>query len=352
MPRKNKQNPFQKIAVYALSEQGACLAYKLSFGLKAELFLPNRTANLYTATRSFDSLQQIVQENFNYFAGHVFIAASGLVIRIISPLLAGKEKDPGIVVLDQHGEFAISLLSGHLGNANELAKKTARITGGTAVITTATDNMGLQAIDTLAVEKDMAICNIQAIKSVNMALLENQEIQVVDPEHRLGLDSADTFCFLSSIDELEKDSPAIIVDWRDIQATDLHNHLLLRPRVLVAGIGCNSGTFAQEILKHLEKTFSAFGLSLKSLKHLSSITKKQDEPGLLEAAKQLGICINFVPCAEIENIQVPNPSTKVQKNMGVSSICEATALYRTGGGRLIVPKTKSSNTTLAVALQS
>ena len=345
----NNQN--RRLAVYALTSQGAELGFKLSHGLDADLYLSKNRANLYSTAMWFDSLKQIVQENFDNYAGHIFIAASGLVIRIISPLLAGKEKDPGIVVLDQYGNFAVSLVSGHLGNANQLAREAAVLTGGSPVITTATDNMGLEAIDVLAAEKDMFISNLRAIKTVNAALLENKNILVFDPENRLGLDPADRFVFVSNIEQIKQNSPAVIVDWRDIQPADPQNHLVLNPRVLVAGIGCNSGTSAHEILEHLQNTFSGSGLSLKSLKLLTSTSKKQEEPGLLEAARQLGISICFVPHEELEHIQVPNPSSNVKKNMGVSSICEATALHQTGMGKLIVKKTKSLNSTLAVALQ-
>ena len=348
----NNHSQNGRIAVYALTSQGAELGLKLSQGLDADLYLSKNAANSYSNARSFGSLKQIVQENFENYAGHIFIAASGLVVRLICPLLAGKEKDPGIVVLDQYGNFAVSLVSGHLGNANELARETAVITGGNPVITTATDNMGIEAIDVLAMEKDMFISNLQAIRTVNSALLEDKKILVFDPENRLGLDTEERFVFVSGIEQIKQNSPAIIVDWRDIQPPDPQNHLVLRPRVLVAGIGCNSGTSAQEILQHLQNTFSFFGLSLKSLKLLSSTSKKQDEPGLLDAAKQLELSITFVPHEELEHIQVPNPSSNVKKNMGVSSICEATALHQTNMGKLLVQKTKSLNSTLAVALQS
>lgn len=352
MQMKDKPGQKRKTAVYALTPQGAELGFKLSRGLNADLYLSEKTANMYPTATPFLGLKQIVLENFNEYAGHVFIAASGLVVRLISPLLAGKERDPGVVVLDQHGSFAISLVSGHLGNANELAREAAAITEGTPVITTATDNMGLEALDVLATEKDMHIANLRAIRSVNAALLENRQILVFDPENRLDLEPGDSYVLVSSLQEIEPGFPAVIVDWHNVQTPDPQNHLLLNPRILVAGIGCNSGTSAHEILEHLKNTFSAFGLSLGSLKLLTSTSRKQNEPGLLQAAKELELAINFVPHEELEHIQVPNPSSNVQKNMGVSSICEATALHQSGRGKLIVQKTKSLNSTLAVALLS
>ena len=174
-------------AIYALTPQGARLGRILADKLSGDLFLPARLAASHGAI-SFDRLLDVVAKNFSLFSAHVFIAATGITVRAIAPHLESKDRDPAVIVVDQEGRHAISLLSGHLGGANELARRIAGLTGGRAVITTATDIQGVLSLDLLAKEKGLAIANLDAVKFVNMALVSGEPIHVYDPEDRLGLD--------------------------------------------------------------------------------------------------------------------------------------------------------------------
>ena len=119
----------------------------------------------------FGSLTEMVAASFRRYEGHVFIMATGIVVRTVAGLLVHKTEDPAVVVVDDRGMFAISLLSGHLGGANRLAGEVAAAIGAQPVITTATDMNAVPAIDVLALELGLRIENPNAIKTVNMALL-------------------------------------------------------------------------------------------------------------------------------------------------------------------------------------
>ena len=125
--------------------------------------------------------------------------------------------------------------------------------------------------------------------------------------------------------------------------------LMLRPRTLVVGVGCNRGTPVEEVLAFLETVFLQEGLSLLSIRNLASVDLKADEPAVLEAAKSLDRPVRFYTRHEIEHITVPNPSSVVAGHIGVKSVCEATALLSAGTETLLTPKQKTSNVTLAVA---
>ena len=347
-------------AVYALTPRGARLAEKILAGsVEADLFLPGRLADAFRGrikTREavpFVRLLEAVAKNFFLYPNHIFIAAAGIVVRAISPYLTSKDRDPAVIVLDQEGKYVVSLLSGHLGGANQLARDVARLTGGEAVITTATDTAGVPSMDLLAKEKGLAIFNLDAVKSVNMALLMGEAIQIFDPGDHLGRGANLAGYAMEQVhyeDRWRKESPGVWVTWKDEKSEVASNRLILHPRCLVAGVGCNRGTGSREILDHIMKTFRANALAPKSLKCLTTIEAKRDEEGLLAAARELGVPLFFFTSSEINTIQVPHPSNVVKNHMGVSSVCEATALLKSHGTRLLVPKTKSPNVTLAVAL--
>jgi len=341
-------------AIYALTPQGARLGRTLADKLRGDLFLPARLAGSHEAI-PFDHLLDVVAKNFCLFPRHIFIAATGIVVRAIESHLESKDRDPAVVVLDQEGEYVISLLSGHLGGANELAHKVAQLTGGNAVITTATDTAGVPAFDVLAKERNLSIANLKAVKSVNMALLSGEPVQVFDPEDRLGLKDQEQTGFevewVENRDQWISGYAGVWVTWKSTDPGSETGRLILHPKSLVAGVGCNRGTGRQEILDLIINIFRKSSLSLKSLKCITTIEAKKNEPGLLKAARELDVPLLFAGQSELKSIKVPHPSNMVKKHMGVPSVCEATAILKSKGGRLLIPKTKSPNATLAVALE-
>jgi len=250
-----------------------------------------------------------------------------------------------VVVVADKGTFAISLLSGHLGGANRLAGQVAAAIGAQPVITTATDVNAVPAIDVLAAELGLKIESPQAIKTVNMALLTGAAVEVHDP-----------FGLLSNrIPNARAVGPGgpliarVFVDDRLLDAPP--GALILRPPSLVAGIGCNRGTAADEIRGLLLATLREAGLSRSSLRGLASIDLKADEAGLIGLAQELGLPIEFFGREEINRVggAVQTPSAMVEKHIGVKSVCEATAILATRGGELVVPKRTTRNATVAIA---
>jgi len=342
----------EETAVYALTPQGADLARRLADALRGDLFLPATLAARHGA-RPFDGLLRAVAGTFPRYGRHVFVAAAGIVVRAIAPHIRTKERDPAVVVLDSEGRFVVSLLSGHLGGANALAREAAAVTGGAPVITTATDTAGLPSWDLLAAERGLVIADTAAVKALNMAMLRGETVSVSDPENRLGLFSGTgpSAAPIVSVEEkgLPEDGPAVTVTWRS--EPERPGRLVLHPRCLAAGVGCNRGTSSREIVELLESTFASQGLARASLAGLATIDAKRDEAGLLEAAGRLGVPVTFYPAGDLRDVSVPTPSETVKRHMGVESVCEAAAIKRAGEGRLLVPKVRSRNATLAVALE-
>jgi len=337
-----------RTAVHALTPQGARLARALAAELDADVHLPRKLAAPGEA--AFDSLPVNVAEVFHRYAAHVFVAACGIVVRAVAPHLKGKTVDPAVVVLDQNGRHAVSLLSGHLGGANDLARRAAAFTGGEAVITTGTDSAGLPSLDMMARDAGLALENPQAIKTANAALLDGSGVQLFDPESRLPVppEAGGLFQWVSAPHHLDPARASVAVAWRT--TTLPPGCLILRPRVVVAGVGCRKGAPAADILALIRRALAMKSVSPLSLTALASIEAKRHEPGLAEAARELKAELVFYPPEQLAAMNVPNPSAMALKHMGVTSVCEAAALLASGSDKLLLPKTKTGTVTVALAL--
>ena len=353
--------PEGRIALWALTPDGMSLAGQLLAQWPGAVILyPRRLSGRpeNPPMEAFESLTDAAADKFHRYAGHVFIMATGIVVRAIAPHLRGKTVDPAAVVVDDRGRFAISLVSGHIGGANRLARQAAEILGAIPVITTATDIHGKTAIDLLASELGLAIENPTGIKTVNMALLADEPVWVYDPDGWLGTRwTAGALPFPSEAAEeptrLAADAPAAV--WVDDTVRALDPRILvLRPPSLVAGIGCNRGTGLEEIRESLNQVLHRFALASGSLSAIASIDLKADEAGLCDLAAEMNLPIRFFTREELTRVEdVPTPSAVVTKHVGVPSVCEAAAILegRNGshGSKLIVPKQIAENVTVAIA---
>ncbi len=298
----------------------------------------------------FESIRDLLASTFSHYPAHIFVGAAGIAVRAIAPHLQSKDTDPCVVAMDQDGMFCVSLLSGHLGGGNALARDIADMVGAQPVITTATDRQAVPAIDLLAQQAGLGIGNIQAVKLVSGHLLDGGKAALFDPDDHLQFSQRPDLAayFQPTTETVAADAPcAVWVDYRVRPSAP--GHLLLHPKNISVGIGCRRDTPCQEILDHLRTVFAAQGLHTDSIAGLASIDAKQDEPGLLEAARELGVPVTFYPPEKLQGVDVPNPSDRVQQHMGVESVCEAAALTLAANKQLIVPKTKSPRVTLAAA---
>lgn len=335
-----------KIAIYSLTAKGADLARKIAAFVSADSFVLDRYAANHDI--SFKSLTELIADKFSAYEAHVFVAASGIAVRMIAPHLKSKAADPAVVVVDQDGQFSISLVSGHLGGANELARLIGDKCGATPVITTATDCAGVPSIDLLARENGLILGDIGSIKHINAALLDGERVAVYDPDGFLDLSGLDEyFYFVDAVTEIPGIRCGIAVDWRMNELPE--TVLALYPQCLKLGVGCRRGVPSDEILELIKSMLVENGIALESVSCMGTIDAKNNEVGLLEAAEILGLELRFFSAAELDEIKVAKPSGMVMKHMGVGSVCEAAAMKMANATEILVPKTKSARVTTALA---
>ena len=353
-------------ACYALTPGGAALARRLAAFLGsaeggeggAHVYVP--PALQHDGDLLCDSLPLLVAQTFSQYRAHVFVSATGIAVRCIAPHLTHKSVDPGVLVCDENGHFVISLISGHWGGSNALSCRLAEYLGGTAVITTATDCRQLPAVDLLVQEAGCAVVDWHQVKKISGALLRGEKVQLRDPMGMLGNVPSEYFTpvCLAYIDhrnmpELDKSKPAVSVDWRLVPAAD--NLLRVAVPALYVGVGCRRGVSSDEITTAIGQTLLRAGLEPQALAGLASVTAKEDESGLLEAARDLQVPLRFFTPEDLSDAPTLSPSAMAAQIFGVDhiSVAEGSALLAAGGddAALLVPKNKvQERVTVAVAL--
>ena len=240
-----------------------------------------------------------------------------------------------------------------------MAARAAEMLGATPIITTATDVEELPALDTLAREKNLAIANLGAVKTVSAALLAGRNVLLHDPDDCLGLRGGRWEMLFREEPDLGRalepdDALAARVIVTERAAPGLAaGRLILRPRRLFVGVGCRKGAPEHDILRHIRAVLASAGLAPEAVAGLASIEDKRDEPGLLRAAESLGLPLRFFSAAKLAAYPVNTPSPKAMERFGVQGVCEPAALAAAGNGaRLVIAKTADRNVTVAVALTS
>ena len=325
------------------------------------LALAKRLKKLYPDAHVLKFKSGNVQQAWNKSGNLIFIMAAGIVVRSIAPLIKNKKTDPAVVVIDEKGNYAVSLLSGHIGGANNLAREIAGYLGGEAVITTASDINNVTSLDLWAKENNLVIDNWKTLPRVSTKLINTGALRVfVEQNSEFRIQNSDIKLpkeFLRVDDP--KFADVVITNktkiplyppltkgdeggfskrgWRDL------------PKNLIVGIGCNTGTPESEIDKAVNSVLLKNNLSPKSIQAIATLDKKKKEPGLVSFAKKHGIEIISFSTKELNSVKNVSVSLAAQKSLGVNAVSEPAALLASGAESLLIPKQKIGNVTIAVA---
>ena len=272
----------------------------------------------------------------------VFIGACGIAVRAIAPLLEDKTRDPAVVVMDECGQYVISLLSGHIGGANHLARRIAGITGGKAVITTATDVNRRFSIDTWAVQSGCDIESMEMAKRFSAEILKRDLPFCTDFPVTGALPSG---LFAAC----EGDIGAAITYRTDF--APFAKTLQLIPRILYLGIGCRRGTTEKAIEIAVQRVMDVGGLNPRALKGIATIDVKRDEQGLLAFASEWHLPLMFFSAQELQNASGEfSSSSFVEQTVGVDNVCARAAICAAGENAvLLARKTVGDGVTVAIA---
>ena len=287
-------------------------------------------------------LSQFVKEAFSQFDTLIFIMSAGIAVRMIAPLLKNKFSDPAVLVLDEEGRYVISLLSGHVGGANALAKEVAAITNGQTVITTASDTKGMIAIDVFAKEKEMEISNPKELKHISGAMVNGEQVG-------LFYDGVECIHIPPYFTPQKAQRNNIWIS-NGAETPLLGEHTLhLLPKNLVLGMGCKKATPKEKLENAVEDFLKRNQKNPKSIKFISTIDIKMNELGILQLCKDNHFRLKYLSQEELAKVEKEfSYSSFVKKTVGVGNVCEACAVYAADNTKLICGKTKYEGITLAL----
>ena len=327
-----------KAAVVLISEKGKAVADKAVALLNAEIISRTEVPEIWN---SLDCL--------------VFVGAMGICVRTVAPLLKDKHTDPAVICVDSNGKEVVSVLSGHVGGANEIAGKLALALGAHPVITTQTDGSGLWPLDLLAKRFGWA----QQDEDLNRQIFLYAEgkptailLEVEDEGTRwLEENPAGNISFFYRFEDidLKKFSLLLTVSPR-LRMVEIPN-IQWTPRCVHIGIGlARQAGPADKVIEEIFKCLSDNGICKDAIANISSADIKKDEPVIKELEEEFSTI--FYDAGQLSEISVPSPSEVVEKCVGTPSVSEASAILSSGNANLLLPKQKGSNWTVAAAVDS
>lgn len=340
-----------KLGIIAFTRGGARYAGKIKEAMEerghdCEAFVKGKEAKQWGLPVVTESLRSFSERAFSKWDGILFIGAAGIAVRAIAPFVDSKASDPAVLCMDEQGHFVISLLSGHLGGANELTREIAGICGCVPVITTATDAGGRFSVDDFARRENLYLDSLPLAKEVAADVLERRTIGLysefevsgpIPPE--LSLQKKDGLGISISLDETYDPFPRTL-------------HLV--PRIVVLGIGCKKGTPRERIEGLVDRVLAQNQLSWHSIGKVASIDLKKEEPGLLEFCRELSVPFVTYTAEELSKVEQEGAfaeSEFVREITGVGNVCERSALRAAGRRKLFQSKTAENGVTVAVAFE-
>lgn len=301
----------------------------------------------YNSSEVDFKIKDYIKDNWSTEEAFIFISSTGIAIRMIKDSIVSKDVDPAIVVLDDAGKNVISLLSGHLGGANELTRKIANFLEANPVISTSTDNHGIEAVDEFARKNNYVLMKKDSILPISKMMLEGKEIGFYTEVNKTI--SYKNIRKLDNLDNLNDLDGLIIVSPKKEREFELPN-IWLYPRILNLGIGCRKDTKSQDIIAFVEEELEKLNLSKHSISKIGTVEAKRYEEGIIEASEYFGVERRIFSNEEIEKVEDKfSKSEFVKKTIGIYSVAEPSAFLL--GGKMILKRQAKNGITLAITME-
>ena len=331
----------QKIAIIQISEAGSEIVSTLKRQFSAKMIQRTDVGKEWKKQDAF-----------------IFIGAMGICVRTIAPYIKDKHTDPAVVCIDSLGKNVISVLSGHVGGANDLTRDIAGILGAHEVITTQSDNAGLWALDTFEQRFDWPVASeIEDMNDCIFAFVNRKPTALLLEVRDEGTDyleatKPDHVTIINDISEADPRKYKLLIIVSPYNRCAPYGMLELHFVPMVGTIGFGLAHHPDDyyaIYDQIDEAFAQRGI-LPCAHKYCTIDVKEDEEFCAMLEDEYDEEVVFFTAEELAAVEVPNPSETVKKHVGTLSVCEAAAILGSNHGKLIVPKVKGKNWTAALAI--
>ena len=345
----------ENVSVLAITKNGINIGEKLKeLFPNWDIFVPSKLSNENKSITWYsEPTSDKIIELFKNSNALICLFSLGAVIRLIAPYLKDKKTDPAVIVIDDKTNFVISVLSGHIGGANELTQEISEKLNALPVITTAADVNKTIAVDLVGREFGWKIDDETTVTKISAHMVNAEPIGVFQQtgNKKWYKELPKNVTIYNSLEELKKSNSKahLIISDTIIDNELAQESVIYRPQSLVIGIGLHWDTTKDTIKDGIEHCLKKFNLSSKCIAKLVSIKKPEDVQGLIDLGKEMQIPVEYVNREELAEIITPNPSSTVKAFEGTASVSEAAAI-KVSNGELIVEKQKfPPNLTIAIA---
>ncbi|MGF7117403.1 cobalt-precorrin 5A hydrolase [Methanobacterium oryzae] len=326
-----------KIAIITITREAQNIASNLKDVLGYD-------PTIFTVDIFHKDVKDTLKNIFGEYDCIIGIMATGIMVRSICTYIKDKIHDPAVLVMDDNGKYVISLLSGHLGGANDIAVKIAGFIGARPVITTATDTHGKIGIDTLARKYHLRIDDPKMIKFINSALVNGEVPDLYVPKK---------FSFIFNDPLVRNSYNKFESPNNDIQISFDDKKLILKSKKIVLGIGARKNISTNKVQNAIKKAMDILNLPIERIDTISTAEIKKDETGIIESAEDLQIPLEIIPLDRLKEFKDPlcSVSPLVMEKFNIIGVCEPSALIAAGeNSKLIFKKTAFDGVTIAIAV--
>ncbi len=316
------------LAIFYLNNKGEKLAYEI--------------VNFFPHAKVCKFNQDEVKKSWEDCSALLFIMATGIVVRTIAPLMKNKKEDPAVLVIDEEGKFVIPLLGGHQAGANELARTLSSLLNANPIITTSSDLNSLPALDLWIKRCQFFIKNPSILPKIMSKFIENKKVKVYLNSDLIHLPLFPEYFQVVN----EAKFADILITYKKLELKE--EQLILIPRNLVVGLGFHDWITSDVIEETIKKVFNDDGLYFEALKGIATIEKKAKNEALQEFCRKYELSLFSYKPEELQAVKGVSSSSIVERAVGVSSVCEQSAIIASQG-RLIIPKRVFKDLTIAVA---
>ena len=333
------------IAVIAVSPQGITIAEQLKAEWQEQLTI--FSTHQHSSVESIRNIKEHVDAHFGDYSAWIFIGAMGICIRTIAEHVQHKYHDPAVINIDSTGRFVVSVLSGHVGGANELTEHIASLLGAQAVVSTQTDNTGLWALDLFSRKYGWAQVNNMEGLNKPIALYTNGKPTA------LLLEVRDKFTL--ELERTHAEHVDIYYKREDLDESKYELILVVSPRVyetskpciqyipksLALGLGCRYQCAPKDIPEYICNEIRRLGYYPEAINRIGTIDLKKDEPLLKEMLQLLNIEeADIYTSEDLAPVEIKNPSDYVFKVTGVYGVAESASRLSARMGSIVIEKQK------------